>query len=64
MEILERGRLASDYTYLGRCRGCSSKVRAKHEELVHSSSQLDGDLHYERCPVCKTTNIYFEREVA
>lgn len=63
MEILVRGKLLSEYTYIGTCAGCSSKVRARHDELSHSENQRDGELHYERCPVCNARNIYFEREV-
>lgn len=62
MEILVRGKLLNEYTYLGSCTGCGSKVRAKHDELAHSDNQRDGELHYERCPVCKSRNIYFIRE--
>lgn len=61
MDIVVRGKAPSEFRYDGKCGTCKSVLKADHDELTHTHSQFDGDMHKGECPVCES-DVWFSKE--
>lgn len=61
MEILVRGQIPEETSFIGICSRCSTKVRFKRKEGQYVSNQHDGEMCKVACPVCNG-DIYGYRE--